>query len=67
MYFDVWPFPFAFGSSLIYWLVSAALFALFVTALVFDTQARRWVWLVADIAFPPIGIVRGLLIWLEKN
>jgi len=66
MYPDFWPFPFAFGSVLVHWAISAGLMALFVTALVHDAQARRWLWLFGNIVFPPIGIVRGLLIWLEK-
>ena len=66
MYDDFWFLPVGLGSGLVYWIISAALGALFVTALIFDAQARRWLWLVADIAIPPVGVVRGLLVWLEK-
>ena len=66
MYYDLWPFPFGLGSGLVHWFIVAALAALFVTALVHDAQARRWLWLFADIAVFPVGVVRGLLIWLEK-
>ncbi len=66
MYDDWWFVPFAFGSGLVQWVIAAGIGALFVTALVHDAQARRWLWLFGDIFFPPIGIVRGLLVWLEK-
>lgn len=66
MYDDYWLLPFGIGSGLVYWLITAALAAMFVTALVHDAQSRRWLWLVVDIALPPVGIVRGLLVWIEK-
>ncbi|MFN3745733.1 MAG: hypothetical protein ACK4TL_13605 [Hyphomicrobiaceae bacterium] len=66
MYHDYWLFPFSFGAGLVHWIIAAGLAALFVTALVYDAQARRWLWLFGDIALPPIGVVRGLLVWLEK-
>jgi len=66
MYDYYWFFPSAFGAGLIHWIIVAAIGALFVTALVHDAQSRRWLWLFGDIAFPPIGVVRGLLVWLEK-
>jgi hypothetical protein len=66
MYDYYWFFPSAFGAGIVHWVIAAGIAALFVTALVFDAQARRWLWLFGDIAFPPIGIVRGLLVWLEK-
>ncbi len=66
MYDYYWFVPMAFGAGLMQWVIAAALFTLIVTALVHDAHARRWLWLFGDIAFPPIGVVRGLLIWLEK-
>jgi hypothetical protein len=66
MYDYYWFFPYSFGTGLVRWVIAAGIGALFVTALVHDAHARRWLWLFSDIAFPPIGIVRGLLVWLEK-
>lgn len=63
MHFD-WPM--GLGPSLVYWIIAAVLGALFVTALVHDAQARRWVWLIAELMVPPIAIVRGVLIWIER-
>jgi hypothetical protein len=51
---------------LIYWVVASVFVAFFVTALVHDAQARRWVWLVADLMIPPIAVIRGFLVWIEK-
>lgn len=45
MYDYYWFFPSAFGASLVHWVIVAGIGALFVTALVHDAQARRWLWL----------------------
>ncbi len=66
MYDYYWFVPMAFGTGLVQWIIAAGIGALFVTALVHDAQARRWLWLFGDIVFFPIGIVRGLLVWFEK-
>jgi hypothetical protein len=65
MHYD-WYGPTGFGIGLIYWVIVSVLVAFFVTALVHDAQARRWVWLVADLMIPPVAVIRGFLVWIEK-
>jgi hypothetical protein len=62
-----WYGPIGIGGGLVfYWTIGAVLSALFVTALVHDAQGRRWVWLVAELMLPPIAVVRGILMWMER-
>lgn len=61
-----WYWPVGLGHGLVYWIIAAVVAALFVTALVHDAQARRWVWLVAELMLPPVAIVRGILVWIER-
>ncbi len=46
-------------------LIAGTLAAAWITAVVNDVVARRWLWLIADCVLPPIGLVRGLLVWFN--
>ena len=38
--------------------------ACWIFAIVKDAQADRVGWLLADVLLPPLGMVRGLILWL---
>lgn len=59
------PTEIVIGSDIVYWAIAAVLLTPLVTALVHDAAARRWIWLFLDILLPPIGIVRGVCVWLR--
>jgi hypothetical protein len=59
------PTQIVIHGDIIYWVVACALLTPLVTALVHDAQSRHWIWLFFNILLPPIGIVRGLCIWLR--
>jgi hypothetical protein len=59
------PTEIVIGGEIVYWALFAVLLTPLVTALVHDAAARRWVWLFLDILLPPIGIVRGVCVWLR--
>lgn len=44
----------------LYLIPTAALFGLWVYAIIIDADADRLGWLIADIALPPLGMIRGL-------
>lgn len=33
-------------------------------AIIRDAQAERYVWLILDLVIPPLGAIRGLILWL---
>jgi hypothetical protein len=43
----------------LYLIPTAALFGLWIYAIVIDAEADRLAWLIADLAIPPLGMVRG--------
>jgi len=54
------------GAEVIYWVVIAAALTPIVTALVHDATTRRWFWLFFGILFPPIALIRGVVVWLKS-
>lgn len=55
-----------FGVGIL-WALAAVLTALGITGIIYDAMKARWLWLVVDIAVPPVGIVRGMLIWFASE
>lgn len=45
-------------------LIWVAGLAAWLTAVIVDGTAHAWGWLAADILFSPLGVVRGLLMWV---
>lgn len=45
-------------------MLSAAVLAAWLTAVVVDGTQRELGWLVAEVLVAPVGVVRGVLIWL---
>lgn len=50
--------------TILYVLIWAAGIAAWLTAVIVDGTAHAWGWLIADILFSPLGVVRGVLMWL---
>lgn len=51
------------AAILIYLAVSIGGFMAWAFAIYTDAQAGRWVWMVADLVVPPLGALRGLLLY----
>lgn len=44
--------------------VSVFALAGWITAVVRDAFLLNWLWLIVDIILPPVGAIRGILMWL---
>lgn len=50
-----------FSFALLGGLIAAA----WLTGAVTDINNRRWLWLIGDCVLPVIGVVRGMLVWIN--
>lgn len=49
------------------WVFVSVVSALWMTGIVTDINRRLWLMTVLDIACPPVGVVRGMLIWFAAE
>ena len=49
------------------WIFASLQTALWITGVVTDVNKHAWLMTVLDVAIPPLGVVRGMLIWFAAE
>ena len=58
---------FGFFSLFSFALFGGLIGAAWLTGAVTDIINKRWLWLIGDCVFPIIGLIRGIMVWLNER